>query len=218
MRAVKRTKSNSSKKGFTVWELLGLSFVVTMVMLILLPALCPRRKPYGIECVNNLKQIGLALRMWSNDHAERFPIAVSTNEGGSLEWIGLREPFRHFLIISNELNSPKVLTCSSDPLRRRVSRFENLTNKSLSYFIGLDASETQPQSILSGDRNISTNDSLMSGILTLARNSPVRWTKHNHNGSGNMGLGDGSAQQANTTNLQTQIGRSPYFPVRLEIP
>jgi len=217
---MKPAKLISRQDGLTVWEVVILVFVVSLLLALLLPALVPRRPRSGsrITCTRNLKQIGLALRIWSNDHAEKFPMAVSKNEGGSLEWIGRGEPIRHFLVISNELNSPKVLACPADLKRKPALKFASLTNVNLSYFLGLDASELEPQSILSGDRNISTDDRMMSGILLLASNSPVGWTKHIHEGAGNIGQGDGSAQQASTTNLQTQLGRSPCFPVRLEIP
>jgi len=205
-------------RAFTILELVIILAIIVVAVGLLLPARAGSQKGARIQCVGHLKQIGLALRIWSNDHAEKFPMAVSKNEGGSLEWIGRGEPIRHFLVISNELNSPKVLACPADLKRKPTLKFASLTNVNLSYFLGLDASELEPQSILSGDRNISTDDRMMSGILLLASNSPVGWTKHIHEGAGNIGLGDGSAQQATTTNLQTQIGRSRYFPVRLEIP
>ena|SRR5947209_8466079 len=204
-------------RAFTILELVIVLAIIMVAGGLLLPSCAGSHKGTRIRCVSNLKQIGLAFRMWSNDHAEKFPMAVSTNGGGSLEEIGAG-PLHHFLAISNELNSPKILACPSDKKRPRVSEFTRLTGKNVSYFVGLDASETQLQSILSGDRNISTKDRAISGILSLASNSPVCWTKENHDGAGDFGLGDGSAEQASTTNLQTQIGRSAYFPVRLELP
>ncbi len=47
------------------------------------------------NCINNLKQIGLALRMWSNDHGDAFP--------------------PNLLSAKAELNTPKVLICRADP-------------------------------------------------------------------------------------------------------
>jgi len=41
--------------------------------------------PQKITCVNNLKQIGLAFRIWEGDHGDQYPFNVSTNAGGALE-------------------------------------------------------------------------------------------------------------------------------------
>jgi hypothetical protein len=206
-------------KAFSVWDLMIVLVTVALVFFLLPIFARPRHRttPSRINCVSNLKQIGLAFRMWSNDHEERFPMNLSTNKGGSLEFIDTGEVFRHFLAISNELNSPKVLTCNADS-RQRVATFDKLKNENLSYFVGLDADETRPQTILSGDRNVTTNGRLMSGILVLTSNSPVSWTKDIHQYAGNIGLGDGSAQQVNDMNLRKQVNSNTNFPLRLAIP
>jgi hypothetical protein len=203
--------------AFTILELVIVLVIIVVAVGLLLPALAGSHKGARINCVSNLKQMGLAFRMWSNDHAEKFPMAVSTTGGGSIEYIGAG-PLHHFLAISNELNRPKVLACPSDKKKSLVADFARLTHKNISYFVGLGASETEPQSILSGDRNLSLNGVLASGIFSPTGNSPVSWTKDIHKYAGDIDLGGGSAQQASTTNLQTQLGRSPNFPLRLEIP
>jgi hypothetical protein len=207
-------------RGFTVWDLL-IVLVTVVLVLFLWPMFAVHGQRAGhtrIRCVNNLKQIGLALRMWSNDHGEKFPMAISTEKGGSLEAIGTGEVFRHYLTVSNELNSPKVLACSNDQDRRPTSSFLTLSNRNLSYFIGLDAVETDPRLILSGDRNISTNGRMAAGILTLRSNSPVRWTLDLHKGKGNVGLADGTVQQVNDWSLKQQVSSSTNLGLRLELP
>jgi hypothetical protein len=62
---------------------------------ILLPALAKAKsKAQQINCVNNLKQIGLAARIYSGDNKETFP--------------------PNFLSMSNELNTPRILVCPAD--------------------------------------------------------------------------------------------------------
>jgi hypothetical protein len=69
------------------------------------------------SCESNLKQIGIAFRMWQLDHNDLFPFNLSLNEGGSLEYCGRdangvdTNSLHHLLVITNELYSPHVLTC-----------------------------------------------------------------------------------------------------------
>ena len=163
--------------------------------------------------------------MWSNDHGEKFPFAMSIDKAGSLEFIETGEVFRHFQAVSNELNSPKVLFCPSDTKRNRTADFARFNNANLSYFVGFDAKETRPQTILSGDRTITTNknDRLLTGLVMLTNNAPVRWapglhTEKRGRGCGNLGLGDGSAIQGTDKEFQLQLIRGSAPLVRLGVP
>jgi hypothetical protein len=61
-----------------------------------------REKAASIACVNNMKQIGLAIRIWENDHDEIFPPNLNS--------------------VSNELNTVKVLCCPSDTASQKVAQ------------------------------------------------------------------------------------------------
>ena len=83
--------------------------------------------------------------------------------------------------------------------------FNKFDNRNISYFIGLDAAEGQPWTILSGDRNLPTNGvALGDGVFTLTTNNTMGWTGAIHKKAGNVGLSDGSVQQATPQSLQTQ--------------
>jgi prepilin-type processing-associated H-X9-DG protein len=145
----------------------------------LLPALAKAKaKAQRIACVNNLKQVGLAFRIFATDNSDTLPMGVSTNQGGAAEYrpagnaaanAGL---FWNFAVMSNELSTPKIINCPSDnvtPARivgtnwLHVVNFPAVRNKAVSYIVGYDAQETMPQMILSGDRNW-TNNALGSGF------------------------------------------------------
>jgi hypothetical protein len=145
-------------------------------------------------------------------------MAVSNREGGTSEFLKSNEVFQLFLVISNEVNTPTILACPMDAVRKRTTDFAFFSNSNLSYFVGLDADECVPQSILSGDRNISTNGRLMSGVLTLTTNPPVKWTRDLHHQTGNVGLGDGSAQQVPDPALMRQITSVTNRSARVAIP
>lgn len=174
----------------------------------LLPAMSHRgRKSYRISCYSNLKQIGLAFRMWSNDHGDKFPWEVSSENGsdGTKEFLKTDDVWRHFQAVSNELNTPKVLRCFDDKERTRVLDFAALNNSHLSYFIGIDSNTSNSQSILAGDRNVVVSNKLVKGQISVERDVSLEWTSSIHNKNGNFVLADGSGSLATAQILNKQL-------------
>ncbi|MBL9170062.1 MAG: hypothetical protein JNN07_20175 [Verrucomicrobiales bacterium] len=121
-----------------------------------------------ISCVGNGKHVGLAFRIWSNDHEEQFPWARHQKDGGCVpNSSAVGEAFGEivdaFRCLSNELTVPKVLVCPDDPVRIKSASFDPqapapfggkppaVETKNLSYVAGWDADETRAQGVLSGD-------------------------------------------------------------------
>ena len=214
-------------------EVLMIVAVLIVVGVILLPALVPpRARRSHIGCVNYLKQVGLAFRIWAGDNNDKFPMQVSTNEGGTMEFVGTPDTFRHFQVMSNELNTPKILFCpmETDKSRKLATTFETTfvagksgwipftSNSNLSYFAGVDAVETNGAMFLSGDRNITNGVGIKSGLLELGTNQPVGWTGEMHHYSGNVGLSDGSVQPVSTPLLREALARTGVATTRLAMP
>jgi hypothetical protein len=210
----------------------------------LLPALAAaKRKAQRINCVNNLKQIGLSFRIWGGDNGDRYPQAVSSTQGGSQEYvyqggsgpsIGANKQLgvtNIFCVMSNEVGSAKVLYCTSDStLPHTGSAATNFTqvaatlgHEYISYFVCGDASDNYPQMILSGDRNIGTvaNGTTVAALATnysgAVNTTPTdngaalfagaqSWTQNDlHQKAGNLGIADGSVQQATVSGLQATL-------------
>jgi competence protein ComGC len=197
-----RFSSKTNRPAFTVIELIVLVGVILLLALVLIPSMGKaHRKADLINCANNLKQVGVSFRLWESD-GDRYPMSLSTNHGGTLEVPN--EVWRTFLVMSNELDTTKLLCCQSDN-RAPANSWTALANSNISYFVCLDADETLPEMLLSGDRNLTTGKPSANCILTVGTNGPLNWTDALHGSCGNLGLSDGSVSQVKTDQLIRQV-------------
>jgi prepilin-type N-terminal cleavage/methylation domain-containing protein len=69
------------RKGFTLIELLVVVAIIVILAGILYPVFAAtRRAAYNSVCLSNLKQIGLAVQMYTQDYDESFPTACSQDD------------------------------------------------------------------------------------------------------------------------------------------
>ncbi|MEP6662835.1 MAG: type II secretion system protein [Verrucomicrobiota bacterium] len=110
--------SRKLRAGFTLIELLVVIAIIAILAGMLLPGLS-RAKEAGkrIACVNNLRQLGLSLTIYSSDNGGLFPPRTN-GETNHARWPGrLRETYRDVKILrcpSDGPNTPPTLTDSVD--------------------------------------------------------------------------------------------------------
>ncbi len=235
-------KKVNKKRGFTLIELLVVIAIIAILAAMLLPVLAAaKRRAQRINCVSNLKQVNLALRIWEGDNNNLYPMAVSTSMGGAQERLsctannngGAYAPSgitNIFTCCSNEMSTTKIFYCPSDSARTYATNFSELgilnpttagagTN-AISYFVCGDASETYPQMVLDGDRNIGTTSTApapainASGGYFLGTGGGGQgvpgpewaWSANDlHLKVGNVGFADGSVAEESANGLENAL-------------
>jgi prepilin-type processing-associated H-X9-DG protein len=214
--------TNQKNRAMTLTEVLVIICVVAVLAAMFLSSFfAVRQKATRVNCVNNLKQIGLAYRVWEGDHRGKYPIEVSVTNGGVMELAADgKNTWLDYLVMSNELSTPKILICPAD-----TSRFPPATNFTkeligkISYFVGLDVDQIHPQAFLSGDDNFEIGGvPVKSSLLELSTNVSVAWTTTRHKFGGNIGFVDGNVQGMSTETLQEALQKNGGFTNRLAIP
>jgi competence protein ComGC len=144
--------------AMTLMEVLTVIATLVLLIAIFLPGLASmKRKHSHLYCMSNLKMIGVCYWVWGADHDGKYPMQISVTNEGDMELVASGNVAAYFRVVSNELVNPEILICPEDTKLIPATNFATLSNSNISYFVNLDAADTQPQSLLLGDDNLMVN-------------------------------------------------------------
>ena len=134
---IRKNRTELKGEGIAIAGLVISGFFLLIVPVavmagLLLPALAKaKQRAQSIQCVNNMKQVALGLRIYSNDHKDTFPPDLKS--------------------IRNEISVTKVLICPGDSARSTELKWEEVSADTVSYEYltpGIDESKTTPQTVI----------------------------------------------------------------------
>jgi len=207
----------SQCQAFTRVELVVAVIVVVIVLgSMLVPPSTGKARVQRLTCMSNLRKVGVADRLWQETGDQWLAHAADS----SAIWSN----YAVFLKSGTNL-TPKLLVCPSDE-RMPAEDFDTdfKDNAHVSYFFTATGSDSYPQSIAAGDRNLGpgstpgpdygyspTNGAGADVAVPISR--PVSWSLKMHSagntaGAGNILLGDGSVQQASSRSFCANVLRN----------
>lgn len=209
-----RRKVDGGHAGFSLLELLVSIAIIAILVAMLLPAVAKASgKARQIKCLSGLRQTGVALQSFAQDHGDKYPTQVPSAQGGSME--ANRELLpgsevlslsaRHFQALAKDLVSPSLAVCPADQ-RTSAKSFASMTRSNVSYWLNPRAQPGNAIMFLAGDWNITRLEEPKGTNRAVV--VKLGFTKAVHDERGNILFGDGHVELVK----QFELAAKPKAP------
>src|SRR5438046_2639391 len=104
------------KRAFTLIELLVVIAIIAILAALLIPAVsAAKTKAQQMVCINNLRQINLGVRMYSDDAADKTPRTPGSTNSPGLNWTGYKDLMKSYVGLNGASSQQdKVFACPAD--------------------------------------------------------------------------------------------------------
>ncbi|HEY3860741.1 MAG TPA: prepilin-type N-terminal cleavage/methylation domain-containing protein [Verrucomicrobiae bacterium] len=111
------------RRAFTLLELLAVIAAIAILAALLLPALAhPKATARRTLCMNNLRQINIGLRMYSDDSADKAPRTPGSANAPGLNWTGYKNLMKSYVGLKGASPSKDALfACPADEFHYDVT-------------------------------------------------------------------------------------------------
>jgi len=111
------------QSGFTLIELLVVIAIIALLMGILMPVLGRARKSaWGVACMSNMRQIGLAANVFAEDNDGKIPRGASPADGVNV-WFTAFMPYLGTQQIVGDYRTVKIFRCPAYPVKTQTVCF-----------------------------------------------------------------------------------------------
>jgi prepilin-type N-terminal cleavage/methylation domain-containing protein len=120
------------RRAFTLIELLVVIAIIAILAAMLLPALSrAKQRAWSISCNSNLRQIGLGMKMYADDHNNLYP-----ESGGSIAWNQIDPAIQNHSWMQQLFSYTQNTNIYHCPANRMIARDQQST---FNYFNGVRA-------------------------------------------------------------------------------
>jgi prepilin-type N-terminal cleavage/methylation domain-containing protein len=199
-------KRDPKTSAFTLIELLVVIAIIAILAGLLLPALSgAKNQGQDTACINNLREVGLGIRLWADDQGDKYPWNVAVSDGGAM---GSADWTDYLRACSNQVVNTKILVCPRDLKKMAASSWEIMEgNLNVSYLIGKSFTQARTQDIIVGDYNVIGGGGGLDATWNIYMGSSIdaAWDRNLHVLKGHLAMGDGSVSITKTPDLREMI-------------